>query len=220
MKRALVLMSCLMLAGTVPAFGQEGQATEAGQIPEVRPFDLVVQQRIHRQQAQIYERQRWARPIGAVPYPADGFGGLPYFHSPSYAPYRHYAATACEKRAPGAIQRLTALALGEAASSDRVETRSARLGALVDVKLGSQLATSRYAAQVHGGRCDRDGYYFASSQTFAFKAPEGERAPAPARDYAAAGCRLAIAPAPGNERVDFHYVPVCPDGRGRYRFAV
>lgn len=109
-------------------------------------------------------------------------------------------------------------ALAGAAIGSNVAARNARpegtvLGAVVGGALGASVGRNT-------ADCDDTGYYFTYAQTYPYREATIERGRSGRYDYAyysGRGCRLAIAPAELGGRMDYRYVRVCPDRRGRYR---
>jgi hypothetical protein len=149
---------------------------------------------------------------------------------PAADPYRYYRDSPCERRATSSDRRVAGTvlgalvggAIGANVAADKVETEGAVLGAVVGGAIGNAIASGdprdveRYSA-----RCDDRGYYYSYEETFPYREDVGYRDRRSGRfdyDYYARNrCRLAIAPAEWEGRVDYRYVRVCPDSQGRYR---
>jgi hypothetical protein len=145
-------------------------------------------------------------------------------------PYRSYRDSPCERRASSSDRRVAGTvlgalvggALGANIASDKVETEGAVLGAVVGGALGNAIARGETRdLERYGARCDDRGYYYTYEETFPYREDVGYRGRRSGRfdyDYYARNrCRLAIAPAEWDGRVDYRYIRVCPDAEGRFR---
>jgi hypothetical protein len=125
--------------------------------------------------------------------------------------YQPYSNSPCERAARngsvtgGVIGALAGAAIGSNVAARNARTEGAVLGGLVGGALGAGIGNS-------AARCDSDGYYYGRNQTVAYRDDWGSSDP-----YMRRGCRLAPAPAYTDGVVDYRYVRVCPDRRGRYR---
>jgi hypothetical protein len=145
-------------------------------------------------------------------------------------PFRYYRDSPCERRASSSERRVAGTligalvggAIGANVASDKVETEGAVLGAVVGGALGAAIADgSTRDVERYGARCDDRGYYYTYEETFPYREDAAYRARRSGRfdyDYYMRNrCRLAIAPAEWDGRVDYRYVRVCPDASGRFR---
>lgn len=167
-----------------------------------------------------YGRGAYVRQYGEWRYEPSAYGAdrygrdVSYYDNSYYAPYRD---NPCEQRRDGRtaagalIGALAGAALGSNLASSGVRTEGAVLGALVGGGLGGSIGRST-------AKCDDNGYWFSRDQTISYRETgygRGNRYGY--NDYRRRGCRLAPAPAEYAGRVEYRYVRVCPDDRGRYR---
>ena len=111
------------------------------------------------------------------------------------------------------IGALAGAAIGSSVASHDSRGEGAVLGALAGGAIGAGVGAS-------SASCDARGYYFTSSQTYAYREGDGDHGRSGRHDYdyyRGSDCRLAIAPAYDGVRQDYRYVRVCPDVDGRYR---
>jgi len=166
-----------------------------------------------------YGRGAYVRQYGEWRYEAPSASG--YGRDASYSDgYGSYRDSPCEKRkdsrtAAGVIiGALAGAAIGSNVASSGVRTEGAVLGALVGGGVGG--AVGRDSA-----KCDSNGYWYSKDQTISYREQGYNRGQRSGRyaynDYSRRGCRLAEAPTEYNGRVEYRYVRVCPDSRGRYR---
>ena len=150
-----------------------------------------------------YDRYLASRGSGYAPPPVNDFA----------------SSEACRDRttnrtvAGGLLGALAGAALGSNLAARNARPEGAVLGAVVGGAVGAGVGRST-------ANCDGDGYYFSYSETYPYREPSWQRGRSGRYDYAYyrdRNCRLAIAPANWEGRVDDRYVRVCPDGRGRYR---
>ena len=133
------------------------------------------------------------------------------------APYR---GSPCEQRrgdrqlAGGVIGALAGAAIGSNIGGHGARTEGAVLGAVAGGVIGANIGRST-------ARCDTSGYYYSYEQTYPYREASWDRRARSGRYdyrwYSSRRCRLAVAPAQYGDDVDYRYVRVCPDGRGRYR---
>ena len=185
-------------------------------------------------QRQAYEADRRAwESRNARPYVYEPTYRAPYDRYDRYPvadPYRYYRSSDCERRATSSDRRVAGTligalvggAIGANVAADKVETEGAILGAVVGGALGNAIANGETRdIERYGARCDARGYYFTYDETFPYREDVGYRdRPSGRYDYGYYSrnrCRLAIAPAEWDGRVDYRYVRVCPDRDGRYR---
>lgn len=134
-----------------------------------------------------------------------------------YAPYRD---TPCEQRkhtnatTGTVIGALAGAALGSNIASGGGRTGGAIIGALAGGAVGNNIGRST-------AHCDASaGYYYYSYQDTTPWAADPEFTGSHSSGwYRRHSCRLASAPVETPSGTEWRYVPVCPDGRGRYRFA-
>jgi hypothetical protein len=156
---------------------------------------------------------------------AKGKGPPPKEASFAPDPGPPYMGPACARRPELDATALTTAmadsAGGRPAFSSKTE--GAVLGALIDGTLGANLASGRASAERYAPDCDQDGFFFTPDQTFPYQeSTTGRRVRNGRLDdkaYVAQGCRLAVGGALLRGRVEYRYVRVCPDRRGRLRFA-
>jgi hypothetical protein len=132
-----------------------------------------------------------------------------------YDAYRDYRDSPCERRATGdAVGGGVIGALAGAAIGSSV-------GGGGGVVLGALVGGATGAAIGHGAaQCDREGYYFAYDETYPYREGDWEARRSGEYGYeyySGRHCRLAEAPAYWHGGMDYRYVRVCPDDRGRYR---
>src|SRR3990167_1302737 len=170
-----------------------------------------------------YERRygAWRWDPGPYAYypPSAGYYGADVSASVDYDRYRR---TPCERRRSGntaaglIIGALAGAAIGSNVAATDVQTEGAVLGAIVGGGIGASIGRD-------SASCDERGYWFTRDETIPYR--EGrwyrDRARYSGRYsynyYARRGCRLAAAPAEYAGQVEYRYVRVCPDSRGRYR---
>lgn len=166
-----------------------------------------------------YERRYGAWRWEPYPYAAGEYG-YDVSAQVGYDPYRPYRDSPCERRRSGGaaagliIGALAGAAIGSNVAATDVQTEGAVLGAVVGGALGANIGRS-------AARCDDRGYYFTRAETIPYREARWDRDRYSGRygynAYARRGCRLAPAPAEYAGRVEYRYVRVCPDSRGRYR---
>lgn len=170
-----------------------------------------------------YERRygAWRWDPGPYAYypPVAGYYGTDASASVGYDRYRD---SPCERRrdnrtAAGLIiGALAGAAIGSNVAATDVQTEGAVLGAVIGGGLGASIGRDT-------ARCDRYGYWYGRDQTIPYREARyyrDRRARSGRYDYSyyeRRGCRLAAAPAEYAGRVEYRYVRVCPDSRGRYR---
>ena len=133
-----------------------------------------------------------------------------------------YRNSPCERRRGGntaaglIIGALAGAAIGSNVAASDVQTEGAVLGALVGGGIGASIGRDT-------ARCDNRGYWYSRNETIPYREARlyrDRRVYSGRYDYnryARRGCRLAVAPAEYAGQVDYRYVRVCPDSRGRYR---
>lgn len=152
------------------------------------------------------------------PYDADAYGR----DVSARVAIDRYRDSPCERRRSGntaaglIIGALAGAAIGSNVAATDVQTEGAVLGAIVGGGIGAGIGRDT-------ARCDDRGYWYSRDETIPYR--EGrwyrDRARYSGRygynAYARRGCRLAVAPAEYAGEVEYRYVRVCPDSRGRYR---
>ena len=200
-------------------------------------YDSDYQQRLRDWQAERdrYEAQRQAYEADRRAYEnrySYDYARQPYardvYVTTTADPYRYYRDSPCERRASSDSRKVAGTllgalvggAIGANVAADKVQTEGAVLGAVVGGALGAGIASGsderRYVAA-----CDTTGYYYSYDQTFPYREDASYRGRRSGRyDYSyydRQRCRLAVAPADWDGRIDYRYVRVCPDRAGRYR---
>jgi len=145
-----------------------------------------------------------------------------YGRDASTSGYDRYRNSPCEQRrgsntAAGLIiGALAGAAIGSNVAATDVQTEGAVLGAVVGGGIGASIGRD-------SARCDDRGYWYSKGETIPYREARyyrdrRERSGQYDYDrYARRGCRLAPAPAEYAGQVEYRYVRVCPDSRGRYR---
>lgn len=133
-----------------------------------------------------------------------------------------YRNSPCEQRRSGntaaglIIGALAGAAIGSNVAATDVQTEGAVLGAVVGGGIGASIGRD-------SARCDDRGYWYSRNETIPYREARyyrDRRARSGRYEYsyyARRGCRLAPAPAEYAGQVEYRYVRVCPDSRGRYR---
>ncbi|MDB5433571.1 MAG: hypothetical protein JWP35_4687 [Caulobacter sp.] len=195
--------------------------------------DYQRRQAAYQQQRADYERARadydarygygaYVRRYGSFEnrYPAEAATDYPsdVAYNDYYGPYR---GSPCEQQRSdrtvggGLIGALAGAAIGSNLAGHGVRTEGAVLGAVAGGVIGANVGRST-------ARCDTSGYYYGYEQTYPYRESGYDRRARSGRYgysyYSSRRCRLAIAPAQYGDDMDYRYVRVCPDGRGRYRF--
>jgi hypothetical protein len=148
--------------------------------------------------APVWDEGRWVQP---APYAGD------YGRDSAYtSPIRCSDNSAV---AGGVIGAIAGGVLGSNIAGRGDRTGGTVLGALVGGGVGAAVghANDRY-------KCDRNGAYYAYSDTMPYQVSENVYRDDRWRQYRRMGCRLAPAPVGDG---DYRYVRVCPDADGRYR---
>ena len=166
-------------------------------------------------------RHQYDERYGEGAYDRD-FGPSPYSdarHEEHYDAYRDYRDSPCEQRADnhavagGLIGALAGAAIGSNLAHGGGRTGGAILGAVAGGAIGASVGHNT-------AQCDREGYYFTDEQTYPYREGESERDRSGEYGYeyySSHRCRLAQAPVNYDGDVEYRYVRVCPDDRGRYR---
>lgn len=170
-----------------------------------------------------YERRygawRWEPDRYAYYPPSAGYYGRDVSARVDMDRYRN---TPCEQRRSNnttaglIIGALAGAAIGSNVAATDVQTEGAVLGAVVGGGIGASIGRDT-------ARCDSRGYYFSRSDTIPYREARyyRDRGAYSGRYsysyYNRRGCRLAPAPAEYGGRMEYRYVRVCPDSRGRYR---
>jgi type II secretory pathway pseudopilin PulG len=135
-----------------------------------------------------------------------------------------YMGPACARRPEMDAAALTTAMINAAGGRPAFSSKAegAVLGALIDGTLGANLAAGRGSAERYAPDCDAEGFFFSVDQTFPYReSATGRRVRNGRYDetvYIEQGCRLAVGGALIRGRVEYRYVRVCPDRRGRMRF--
>ena len=180
----------------------------------------------YEQQQGDYQRQREdfeaARRDYDARYGPGAYDRYQASHGPGYGsppPVNNFAVDACQDRANnrtvagGLIGALAGAAIGSNVAARNARPEGTVLGAVVGGAIGAGIGRG-------SATCDNDGYYFTYAQTYPYREPSWQRGRSGRYDYAyysQRNCRLAVAPANASGQVDYRYVRVCPDERGRYR---
>jgi len=109
------------------------------------------------------------------------------------------------------IGALAGAAIGQAIGGD---TEGTVLGAIAGGAIGASVGRST-------AHCDSRGYYYTYDQTYPYREAAYYRGRRSGRYdwnyYERRRCRLAVAPTYYRGEMEYRYVRVCPDSRGRYR---
>jgi hypothetical protein len=188
-----------------------------------------------RREQYVRDRSAYDRRYGAGAYDRryGAWAYQPYQGAPGYAGYYgrdasatgyadRYRDSPCEQRrdnrtAAGLIiGALAGAAIGSNLAESDVQTEGAVLGAVIGGGIGAGIGRDN-------ARCDTRGYYYSRGETIPYREARyyrDRRERSGRYDYSyyqRRGCRLAVAPAEYRGDVQYRYVRVCPDGRGRYR---